>query len=321
MNNNTKKIIILVIGLLLASALLSSLCGIGSLGIRFFRSKSSGSDNTWTLKDNFSEIRIKSITGNVRIYESKDRTGKVVWNGNRNTKLNVGTSFGTLNVEEKFRLPWFLRIGLFTGSSEIQIYLPKGSYTKLNINSDTGQVEVPANFTFEQAAIETDTGSITFRAGVRGELKIDSDTGSVNVSGTAPENMHIETDTGRIVLSNSRVAKDLHVKTDTASISLTDVSCRDLEVKSDTGSLTLNNVRAGDQFEAKTDTGAIRLERCDGAKMELKSDTGSISGTVLSDKVFDARSGTGKVNVPETNNGGTCRCRSGTGSINIEIVR
>ncbi len=321
MNNNTKKIIILVIVLLSAAFLMSSLCGIGSLGISFFKSKTSDSANTWTLKDSFSDISIKTLTGNVRIYKSNDRTGKVVWNGNKNTKLSVGTKFGTLSVEEKFRLPWFLRLGLFTGSSEIRIYLPKDSYGKLNVTTDTGLVEVPSDFKFEKAEIDTDTGSVTYRAGTRAELKIETDTGSVNVSGASPESINLETDTGRIILNSVRNSKDINVKTDTASISLSDVSCRDLEVKSDTGSVTLINVVAADKLEAKTDTGAIRLERCDGGRIELKSDTGSITGTLLSDKVFDTKSGTGKINVPDTQNGGTCHCRTATGSINIEIVK
>ena len=61
MKNNTKKIIILVIGLLLFSAILSSLCGIGSLGIRLFHHGTSGTAKTWTLKENFSNIQIKFI--------------------------------------------------------------------------------------------------------------------------------------------------------------------------------------------------------------------------------------------------------------------
>ena len=321
MNNNTKKIIILVIGLLLFSAILSSLCGIGSLGIRFFRSGSSGSAKTWTIKDNFSDINIRSKTGSIKVYRSTDRNAKVVWSGSKNTKLSVGNEWGTLKIEEKFKLPWFLRPVSIFDSSEIQIWLPKESYDDLSVNSDTGSVVIPSGFSFTKAVVDTDTGSVDFRAGVREDLKIKSDTGRITVSGVRPNNMNLNSDTGELNVTNIRASKDIRLETDTGRITVMDLSCQKLDVKSDTGSLSLTNAVAADKMDLESDTGSVRFDRCDAGSIEIETDTGSIQGTLLGEKIFSAKSGTGKVSVPESTSGGPCTIKSDTGSISIEIVR
>lgn len=320
MKNNTKKIIILVIGLLFFSAVLSSFCGIGSLGVNFFRTKTSGSAKTWTIKDNFSDINIKSKTGSIKIYKSSDRSSKVVWSGSKNTKLSVTTKWGALTIEEKFKLPWFLRPVSLFDASEIQIWLPKEAYDDLSVNSDTGSVVIPAGLTFTTAEIETDTGSIEFRAGVREDLKIESDTGRITVNGIRASNMRLNSDTGELSVTNIRATKDVRLETDTGRITVTDLKCQKIDVKSDTGSLFLTSVIAADKMDLDSDTGSIKLDRCDGASIEIETDTGSIQGTLLGDKIFNARSGTGKVSVPESTNGGSCTIKSDTGSISIEIV-
>ena len=321
MNNNTKKLIILVIGLLFISAILSSLCGIGSLGLNFFRKGSSGSANTWTLKDNFSDIEIKSKTGSIKIYRSSDRSSKVVWSGSKNTKLSVGTKFGTLSIREKYKLPWFLRPVSLNDSSEIQIWLPRESYDNLSVNTDTGSVVIPAGFSFDKAEIDTDTGPVDFRAGIRKDLKIDSDTGRITVNGIRPANMRLNSDTGELTVTNVKASKDIRLETDTGRITVTDVSCQKMDVNSDTGSLSLANVIAADNMDLESDTGSIKLDRCDAGSIKIETDTGSIQGTLLSDKVFSARSGTGNVSVPGSTSGGSCTIKSDTGSINIEIAK
>ena len=321
MKNNTKKIIILVIGLLLFSAILSSLCGIGSLGIRLFHHGTSGTAKTWTLKENFSNIQIKSKTGSVRFYVSSDRSAKVVWSGSKNTKLTVETNWGTLSVVEKYKLPWFLRPTALFDSSEIQVWLPKESYKELYARSDTGSIMIPSGFSFDKADINTDTGSIDFRSGVRDDLKINSDTGRITVSGIKPGNMRLNSDTGEISATNVKASKDIRLETDTGRITVIDLSCQKLDVKSDTGSLSLTNAIAADKMDLESDTGSIRLDRCDGGSIEIETDTGAIQGTLLSEKIFTAKSGTGKVNVPESTYGGPCSIKSDTGSITIEIVR
>ena len=51
----------------------------------------------------------------------------------------------------------------------------------------------------------------------------------------------------------------------------------------------------------------------------IKTSTGDVEGTLLSEKIFSIHTSTGKVKVPNTNNGGTCEIKTSTGDIEIQI--
>ena len=63
----------------------------------------------------------------------------------------------------------------------------------------------------------------------------------------------------------------------------------------------------------------MRLERCDAAEIMINTDTGDVEGSLLSDKIFAAKSGTGDVEVPETGTGGRCIITTDTGDISITV--
>lgn len=321
MSSNTKKLIILVIGILLLSGFLSMVCGFSSLGFSFLsRSTSRGAGKTFQIRGNYSNIDIESETGNIRIHDAGKDSARVVWSGSSVMNLSVGTRSGTLKITERYRLPWFLRIGVNPGKSEIDVYLPRQDQKRLEIESDTGNINVPAGFSFSSADIETDTGAVDFQADVRGMLKIDTDTGRITCGSFEPENLEITSDTGAVNATDIRTAKDIKVKADTGKITLTNVKGEDLSAKSDTGSLSLVNTFAADSMKLETDTGSISLDRCDAGKIEIESDTGSVTGTFLTEKVFTVKTSTGRVNVPESSFGGECKIKTDTGNITIEIT-
>lgn len=321
MSSNTKKLIILVIGILLLSGLLSMACGLSSLGFSFLdRSTSRGAGKTFQVSGNYSNIEIESETGNIRFHDAGKDSSRVVWSGSSVTKLSVINRGGTLKITEKYRLPWFLRIGVVSGRSEIDVYLPRQDHKRLEIESDNGNINVPAGFSFSGVEIESDTGAVDFQADVRGTLKIETDTGRITCSSVNPENLEINSDTGAVNIADIRAAKDIKAKTDTGKISLANVSSEDLAVKSDTGSLSLTNVSAADSMKLETDTGSISLDRCDAGKIEIESDTGSVTGTLLTEKVFTVKSSTGRIDVPESTFGGECRIKTDTGNITISIA-
>ncbi len=312
---NTQKLIILVVIILAISALFS-----GMTLRNLFRGRSgNGKAQTIAVKGNFSDIEIKSDISDVRFYKSNERSGKVVWSGPKNLKLTVDTKHGTLKITEKHKWMWFLHLGISLKPSEMLVYLPESSYKDLNIRTDTGSVEVPSDFSFKDAEIETDTGAVNFQAKVSKKLDIHTDTGSISAARVSPAEFLAKSDTGSINLSSIKAGNDMKAETDTGRITLTDVRCEDLDVKSDTGAISLTDVIASDEMEIDSDTGSVSLDRCDAASIKIKTDTGAIRGSLLSDKVFTAKSGTGHVSVPDTTSGGPCELKSDTGSIEISV--
>ena len=76
---------------------------------------------------------------------------------------------------------------------------------------------------------------------------------------------------------------------------------------------------AAETISIERSTGDVGFDRCDAGALEIATGTGDVAGSLLSDKVFIARSGTGRINVPETTSGGTCRIHTDTGDIHIEV--
>ena len=203
MSSNTKKLIILVIGILLLSGFLSMVCGFSSLGFSFLnRSTSRGAEKTFQIRGNYSNIDIESETGNIRIHDAGKDQARVVWSGSSVMKLSVLNRGGTLKVTEKYRLPWFLRIGVIPGKSGIDVYLSQRDHKRLEIESDNGNINVPAGFSFSEAEIESDTGSVTGTLLTEKVFTVKSSTGRIDVPESAfGGECRIKTDTGSITIT------------------------------------------------------------------------------------------------------------------------
>ena len=61
------------------------------------------------------------------------------------------------------------------------------------------------------------------------------------------------------------------------------------------------------------------MTNSDAGEIFIKTTTGSVKGSLLSSKIFMARSDVGKITVPRTTTGGICEIETDTGTINITI--
>ena len=75
----------------------------------------------------------------------------------------------------------------------------------------------------------------------------------------------------------------------------------------------------GGSIDIERTTGDIKFNGCDASELVIVTDTGNVKGTLLSDKVFIAKTDTGSIKVPETVSGGKCKITTDTGDIKIEI--
>ena len=320
MSSNTKKLILLTLIILGLSFVLTGIFGVSFLGFGLLNKNiSRGEGKTFPVSGNFTEIDIKSQTANIRFYESKGKSAKIVWSGNPAMRFSVNSLGRVLKVTEKYKLPWFLRLRIITDRAEIGVYLPRAGYKELKLDSDSGSITVPAGFSFVNAEIGSDTGAVEFHADVSGHIKIHTDTGRISCSGMDAEKLEIHSDTGAVGVTDVNAAENFRAETDTGKIVLTNIRSGKLSAESDTGSLTLTNVIVNGSMELETDTGSISLEHCDAGKLEIESDTGSVNGTLLTDKNFIVKSGTGRIDVPQSDSGGECRIKTDTGSISIRI--
>ena len=236
--------------------------------------------NTHNITDIFHSICIDTETANIRIVPSVDGHCSVVCNEFDKLTHTVTVENGTLSVRLKDERAWYEHIGINFRSIAITISLPQDVYEALSIKLTTGDV------------------SIT-----------DLQCKSLTTNGT----------TGDITLKNITVSENLSIKHTTGDVTITDLQCKTLTADGSTGDITLKNVIASEKLLIGCTTGDVRFDRCDAGEIFVDVTTGDIRGSLLSEKIFIAKTSTGDIRLPDSSTGGTCRVTTTTGDIHLEI--
>ncbi|HEZ7986280.1 MAG TPA: DUF4097 family beta strand repeat-containing protein [Ruminococcus sp.] len=256
--------------------------------------------NTYEVNGDFDKISIDVNITDIVFAQSDDESCQVVCFEAEKVKHSVRCTNGTLTIGVTDNRKWYDYFGISFASPKMTIYLPKSEYASLLIDTDTSDINIPKSFSFNELEIESDTGNVDCMANVSDSIKIESDTGDIDISSVSSK-------------------CDIDIKTDTGSIKLTDVDCTNFSAESDTGNISLVNVIAEDGIYVESDTGNVKLKNSDASKLSIETDTGDVTGTLLSEKIFIAKSSTGRVKVPDTESGGKCEIRTATGNIKIDI--
>lgn len=256
--------------------------------------------NTYEVNGDFDKISIDVNITDIVFAQSDDESCQVVCFEAEKVKHSVRCTNGTLTIGVTDNRKWYDHFGISFSSPKMTIYLPKSEYASLLIDTDTSDINIPKSFSFNELEIESDTGNVDCMANVSDSIEIESDTGDIGISSVSSK-------------------CDIDIKTDTGSIKLTDVNCTNFSAESDTGNISLVNVIAEDAIYVESDTGNVKLKNSDASKLSIETDTGNVTGTLLSEKIFIAKSSTGRVKVPDTESGGKCEIRTATGNIKIDI--
>ncbi len=299
MKKSMKIAVILAAALIVLGLIVS---GLGFCGMGFnFRALNTEDiiSATFEITDPFRDISIETDVADLHFAASEDGVCRVECVDFANETYAVNVKNGTLTVVKNNRV-WRENASLFSvGETYVTVYLPEEKYASLQIDEDTGDIEMPAAFSFEQAMINTSTGDVCWLAPVSEELSITTDTGDMEVRDTSPRSLALKTNTGEVELDN--------------------IGCTSLSADSDTGNITLRNVIADELFVIKSDTGDVVFDRSDAAEIFVQTDTGDVMGTLVSDKIFLTETDTGNVDVPKSATGGRCEVITNTGDIELRI--
>ncbi len=256
--------------------------------------------NTYEINGNFENIAIDVTTTDIVFAPSNDGKCRVVCYEMQKINHSAAIKNATLVIETKDSRKWYDYIGFFIGDMRMTVYLPQNEFKSLLIKTDTGDIDIPENFAFENVNIESDTADIDFLADASMDVKLSTDTGDITVNS---------------VFSDG----DIYLETDTGDITITDVKCNKFSAESDTGKISLSSTVAKDSLSIENGTGDVVFKKSDAQKIFVETDTGDVTGTLLSDKVFITETSTGNINVPKTVSGGRCEITTATGNIKIEI--
>ncbi len=275
---------------------------------------------TFPIKEDFQAVAIRSSTENIDFRLSEDGSCRVVCQEKRKEAHSVSVKAGTLTIERK-KKNWNDFLSFFSfGTPSITVHLPRRESDSLFIEESTGDISLPREFVFGSIEILLSTGDVDLAASSEGRIQVRTSTGQIRMTDVSAGELDLSASTGHMDLQSIRCEGDLSLSLSTGKAKLTDVSCGRLSSSGSTGSISLTDVLAKEDISIRRSTGHVTFDHCDGAELSIDTDTGTVSGSLLSPKVFTARSDTGRISVPETVSGGKCRITTSTGDIRIQVL-
>ena len=331
----SKKILKAIIIATIAIAMIAGLTSCGNYSAETLVT------NTTDVSQDFSGIVINTSDSDVYFQPSTDGKVSVVCRESKKIYHSVTVEENTLIIDEIDTRSDIekLRPGISLFARTIIDYLPVGEYADLAVEIDTGDIDIPAGYTFNNVDIENDTGNIYFKSNAEvlelntdtgtikiseltaTNIKLDTDTGDISVEDVSSKVINADTDTGDINILYSDIDGALNTSADTGKIQLTDVSCTRSEISNNTGKIVLHSLLSKEEIKVTADTGDIKLLYSDAPSIILETTTGDVHATILSDKQFDITTDVGDINIPEDAGEQTCKITTDTGDITVIVEK
>ena len=302
-----KRKAIIIAAVCVAAGILLSFTALAALDFNFFELSTMGAaSNTYVFPDAFpfANITVRGAECDVRLLPSGDGDCTVVCNETDRITHTVTVENDTLIIKRTDDRKWFEHIGImwnYWGPIEVLVYLPERIYENLYIETVSGAVEVPDDFSFSKADVDGVSGDIHFMAAVRGDLSIQNVSGGIRVDS--------------IDVAGAFTCENVSGKQ-----TVSHVTCQSATISSISGGVSLSDLIASESIRAESVSGHLDLTRCDAGTLWLKTVSGSVIGTLCTEKVFAASTTSGNIRVPDTATGGRCEVETVSGNINLGIV-
>ncbi|MBR6742706.1 MAG: DUF4097 family beta strand repeat protein [Clostridia bacterium] len=273
--------------------------------------------NAHEISLDFENMYINTDTARIVFELSEKDERKVVCYEAKNEKHEVSVSDGTLNISLNSTKKWYEHIGFNFSTPKITVYIPAGEYGALTVRSSTGDVALKG-LSFDIIDMVLSTGDVNCSANATKDIRIKTSTGDISLENASARDVELSVSTGRVDVANVKCS-ELSVRVSTGKTHLASVECDNFTTSGSTGDINLSGVIVNGKIDVKRSTGDIKLTKCDAAELAITTDTGDVRGSLLTDKVFIARSDTGKIDVPKSTSGGICEITTDTGNIIITV--
>ena len=314
-----KKLILIAVALVILGAIV---CVASAAAINFDFQKldnASYETNTYPVKDDVQNISIQASVEKIAFKPAEDGTCKVVCYEEVHQKHTVSVSGGTLTIRALDDRKLTDRFLFSTKIPEITVYLPESAYADLQIETHTGDIELPAAFSFDRIAINGETSDVTCLASANDRIAIALSTGDITIASVKTGAMDLRVTTGRIDAEAVNCKGDVSITVDTGKVKLQGLACANLTSEGSTGDITLNDVIAAETISIVRSTGDVEFGASDAESIDVRTSTGDVTGSLRSEKVFLTETHTGKIDVPKSITGGRCEVRTETGDIRLTV--
>ena len=274
---------------------------------------------TYEISQEFRSVSIRTDTADIAFVLSQDGKCRVECYEDVKAEHSVTVEENTLSVQLMDHRQWYDHIGIYLDTPKITVYLPEAEYTELFVRENTGDVQIPGDFTCKNIDISTNTGDIDVSATTTGPMILKTITGDITLENMSAGTMKLTVSTGLVTVNDAVCHGDINVHVSTGETDLTDVKCKKLFSKGGTGDIVLNRVIAQELFSIERGTGDVRFNGSDALGIFVKTDTGDVTGSLLTGKYFVVEADTGSVDVPKGTDGGRCEITIDTGDVKITI--
>lgn len=244
----------------------------------------------------FERISICESSCDVRV-ESTVQEPYIEYTGSDSVTHNVTVKDGTLVIEGVDGRKWYEKILSFV-DGKLTLYLPHGNEYELEISTKSGNVTIERAFNAKTVNVTTASGNVECGSDASEGATVETTSGNVNFNGCHGKKISAKTTSGEIYAGGA--------------------ICLEASFESCSGNVELEGVNVRDSLNVETTSGNIELDECDSAALKLVSTSGNISGELLSEKVFMAKSTSGRINVPFGLSGGKCEITTTSGNIDFE---
>lgn len=312
-----KKRIFIIAALMVAFGLTLALCGAFALNFDFSLLETDPhTDRSVDIVDPFNSI---SANCGVKILPSESGADYAVFTEEKNITYTLSVENGVLTLTQIDQRAWQDYIGLSITHPQATLYLTQTELTALTVQTHSENINVAEGFHFETAALETTSGNIDFHADVRGELHVQTTSGNLSIGNANAKTITAATTSGNLSISSICAAGSIDLSTSSGKTKLSGVACRRIESACSSGGMEFSALTATERLFVKTSSGSVRLNGCDAGELEIKTSSGSVVGTLLSEKVFIAKTSSGDISVPQTTSGGACKITTSSGDIKITL--
>ncbi len=271
--------------ILIASAALV-VVGLGLVGVAFAAGVSTTpavtQDKVLENNQEFTSIKITTFSADISVEESTNGKTHVICEESKNITYSMNIENGVLTLTEEDDREWYEHMQISFDDRELTLYLADGNYEGITIETASGDIECDEELTFVNAYLTSESGSIDFSSRLTGELSVTTASGDIEADNIKPASLNIASSSGEV---------------------------------------ELENVIASEKISVKTASGQISLEGCDASELSIESASGSVHALLLSDKLFEVESDSGKTDIPPSiKDGGKCTVKTASGNIKIKIA-
>lgn len=271
--------------------------------------------------EGYSNINIDLQTADLEFKVSTDGTRKVVCVEREKRYHTVNVENNTLVIKGFDSRKWYENIFRFDWKPmSITVYAPSEAYGDGVIKTDTGNIVIPSDYTFDKLNVQASTGNIKIKSNAVTSASVKASTGNVSLE-MKTKNLTVNTSTGDVDFNKVDVEEKVIINTSTGHIHLTETKARNMELKASTGNVKLANTIVEENMNIKTSTGDVRFDDSDAnVLIEVKTSTGDVEGTLLTGKNFQLSTHTGYIKPVDSVTGlGTCKVSTDTGNIKLSV--